>query len=386
MVLDTKEVGLFEAELYEKHAVDELKKTSKAVNYINGVGQKISLLEQGWWHLERKKKMLKEYPNILKLYGHNPYTALIVLACFVAQTALALYAANAPFGTILLLSMTIGGFLSFDLSILGHEAVHGLIFENSVAANRITSMVSFIPVFLGPFASFWTFEHMWHHNVVTDKAARYGKQSNSFIVKVLYISIFINLAQIGIGLIVPILFLRILLGLVTSLASHLSLSNILPLSVRVPPWNRFPQTINRWLVLNSAMCITYQYLLLSYGNRWSVVYLLLANLFANGLSPLGMRQVQEHYVKTPGQPTYSLYNGIWSWFTLNAGYHTEHHDFPKIPWNKLPALTKIAPEYYKKIDHYTSYTGLMVEFLTTPGIPMEGFVENAGLLGTFTAI
>lgn len=46
----------------------------------------------------------------------------------------------------------------------------------------------------------------------------------------------------------------------------------------------------------------------------------------------------------------------------------------------------MAPEYYKTIDYYTSYTGLFIDFLTTPGIPMEGFVENAGLLGSFTAM
>lgn len=51
-------------------------------------------------------------------------------------------------------------------------------------------MISFVPVFFGPFASFWMVEHMWHHNVVTDKAARYGKQSNPFIVKVYFSMMF----------------------------------------------------------------------------------------------------------------------------------------------------------------------------------------------------
>jgi sphingolipid delta-4 desaturase len=347
--------------------------------------KKSLLLSKDGGTLKGKKGMLKAHPNITKLYGHNPYSFLLIVACFTAQTALALYAASAPIYITLLLAATIGSLLSFDLSILGHEAVHGLIFSN-VSANRVCSMLSFIPVFMGPFASFWMYEHMWHHNVVTDKAARYGKQSNPFIVKVLYISIFINLAQLGIALIVPILILRILLSLLVSIASGIKLTKLLPASVRVPPWNRFPQTLNWWLVLNSALCITYQSLLMCYGGRWSIAYLLLANLFANGLSPLGMRQVQEHYIKKPNQPTYSLYNGIWSWFTINAGYHTEHHDFPKIPWNKLPQLKKIAPEYYMNIAHYTSYTALLIEFLTTPGIPMEGFVENAGIFKTFSAI
>jgi hypothetical protein len=225
MVLATTAVGVYDAELYEKKEVAQLRKESESVNYVNGIGQKISLAEQGWWHLERKKGMLKAHPNITKLYGHNPYSFLLIVACFTAQTALALYAASAPIYITLLLAATIGSLLSFDLSILGHEAVHGLIFSN-VSANRVCSMLSFIPVFMGPFASFWMYEHMWHHNVVTDKAARYGKQSNPFIVKVLYISIFINLAQLGIALIVPILILRILLSLLVSIASGIKLTAV----------------------------------------------------------------------------------------------------------------------------------------------------------------
>lgn len=38
--------------------------------------------------------MLKKYPNITNLYGHNFYTLFLIIGCFGAQTALALYAAN----------------------------------------------------------------------------------------------------------------------------------------------------------------------------------------------------------------------------------------------------------------------------------------------------
>lgn len=47
MSLPTSEVGLFECELYEKKEVEQLKKEIKPVNYTNGVGQKITLDEQG---------------------------------------------------------------------------------------------------------------------------------------------------------------------------------------------------------------------------------------------------------------------------------------------------------------------------------------------------
>jgi fatty acid desaturase len=46
-------------------------------------------------------------------------------------------------------------------------------------------------------------------------------------------------------------------------------------------------------------------------------------------------------------PTSSTYAGKWySVLTLGTNYHTEHHDFPTIPLDKLGTLREIAPEFY----------------------------------------
>lgn len=46
-------------------------------------------------------------------------------------------------------------------------------------------------------------------------------------------------------------------------------------------------------------------------------------------------------------PSSSTYAGGWySILTLGTNYHTEHHDFPTIPFHKLGRLHEIAPEYY----------------------------------------
>jgi fatty acid desaturase len=46
-------------------------------------------------------------------------------------------------------------------------------------------------------------------------------------------------------------------------------------------------------------------------------------------------------------PTSSTYAGRWySILTLGTNYHTEHHDFPTIPFQKLARLHQIAPEFY----------------------------------------
>ena len=31
---------------------------------------------------------------------------------------------------------------------------------------------------------------------------------------------------------------------------------------------------------------------------------------------------------------------------FNTGYHNEHHSFPNVPWTRLPALKRVAPEAF----------------------------------------
>jgi sphingolipid 4-desaturase/C4-monooxygenase len=48
---------------------------------------------------------------------------------------------------------------------------------------------------------------------------------------------------------------------------------------------------------------------------------------------------------------------------FNVGYHNEHHDFPSIPWNKLPKIRKTAPDYYNNLKYHMSWTKLFFRFL-----------------------
>lgn len=46
------------------------------------------------------------------------------------------------------------------------------------------------------------------------------------------------------------------------------------------------------------------------------------------------------------QPTMSTYGQFASWTSGNLNLHVEHHDFPSMPWTRLPRLRATAPEYY----------------------------------------
>lgn len=69
--------------------------------------------------------------------------------------------------------------------------------------------------------------------------------------------------------------------------------------------------------------------------------------------------IAEHYEFVNRMETYD-YIGWVNFFILNIGYHTEHHDFPMIPWTRLPLVRKTAPEYYENLPTHSNY--FMVSF------------------------
>jgi sphingolipid delta-4 desaturase len=48
---------------------------------------------------------------------------------------------------------------------------------------------------------------------------------------------------------------------------------------------------------------------------------------------------------------------------FNVGYHNEHHDFPSIPWNRLPRIKSSAPVFYDSLASHKSWTKLFFRFL-----------------------
>jgi sphingolipid delta-4 desaturase len=48
---------------------------------------------------------------------------------------------------------------------------------------------------------------------------------------------------------------------------------------------------------------------------------------------------------------------------FNVGYHNEHHDFPSVPWNRLPEIRREAPGFYDSLSYHTSWTKLFLRFL-----------------------
>jgi len=53
-----------------------------------------------------------------------------------------------------------------------------------------------------------------------------------------------------------------------------------------------------------------------------------------------------------------------------VGYHNEHHDFSFVPWNNLPKIKAIAPEYYDSLESHDSWSKLVWKFLSDKNLSL----------------
>lgn len=78
-----------------------------------------------------------------------------------------------------------------------------------------------------------------------------------------------------------------------------------------------------------------------------------------GKQPGGARESSN---LAPVPETYSYY-GPLNILTYNVGLHNEHHDFPAIPWTRLPVLRVIAKEFYADLPCHQSWIRVMWQFV-----------------------
>lgn len=135
---------------------------------------------------------------------------------------------------------------------------------------------------------------------------------------------------------------------------------------------------NRWVLINALCAIVYDAAVVYFCGWAGFCYLVFSFFFSIGLHPVGARWIQEHYTLDPDQETFSYYGPI-NIVALNVGHHNEHHDFPSIPWNKLPKLRAAAPEFYDTLRFHTSWSRLLLQFLFDPRYNLFSRVEREAM-------
>lgn len=341
----------------------------------------VTMPEQGTWHQERKKAILAKYPEVKELCKPDwTMTVPFAIAYLTAHLSLSVYIGkhDVAWPLVFGLSYIFGAWFCFLLQSCGHEGVHGNVFK-SYTMNRIHGFLCFVSLWPLPFESYWHPEHLYHHIVVVDKAIRYGHQQRPLWHKITIplVAPFILMFWLAVLSTVQFFFCC---GTVAMYAVGLR-SKPLPERMPIPPYSNFPSMISYHSMLNYVLSACFWYFWFTNFGIKAVFYLIAGSGFSNGLHPLGMRNVQEHLVQVKNQPTYSLYySDVWEWLHpfvgLNINYHIEHHDFSNIPFNKLPRLRRIAPEFYENMNNYTSYTQVWKKFTFEKGILPSAFFDD----------
>ena len=142
-------------------------------------------------------------------------------------------------------------------------------------------------------------------------------------------------------------------------------------------------------LLNLVVQLSFDYTLVRLtGSYQPLFYLITSSFLAGSLHPCAGHFIAEHYFfsnvkkggtesirdsKTsngkknpvpnlPPPETYSYY-GPLNILTYNVGLHNEHHDFPAVPWTKLPTLHRIASEFYETLPCHRSWTWVIWTFI-----------------------
>lgn len=283
-------------------------------------------------HAARARDILRHHPEVRALIGRTPSTAVILVALVAAQLTLAGVLRSAPWWVVTLVAYVMGAVISHALFVVIHECTHNLVFART-RWNKVAAMVANIPQLVPSAMSFRRF-HLKHH-------AHQGDYAQDLDLPSRWEAGLIRAWSPG----------KVLWLLAFPVFQVLRVLRVRDIPV-----------VDRWVVANWVVQIAAGALLASTLGGRAMGYLALSFAFSIGLHPLGARWIQEHFLTEGRQETFSYY-GPFNRLALNVGYHNEHHDFPSIPWNRLPALRAMAPSAYDALAAHRSWTRLLLRFL-----------------------
>jgi sphingolipid delta-4 desaturase len=290
-------------------------------------------------HKARTRAILREHPDVREHIGRNPYSFMGIVTLVGLQMFLASWIVGRPWWLLLLLAYTVGAVSNHALFVMIHECAHNLLFKSKVL-NTLAGIFANFPSALPSSVSFKHY-HLAHHShqgiyeLDADVPNEWEAKlvGNSGILKALWLLLFPIIA-----------------------VTH---------TFRV----KEIRTVDGWVILNWIIIIGVDVLVWQMWGAAAFWYLLASMFFSAGFHPLGARWIQRHYLMGTTQETYSYY-GAANHLAFNVGYHNEHHDFPSIPWNRLPKLKATAPEYYENLVSHTSWTRLLFKWVSDPSLSL----------------
>jgi sphingolipid 4-desaturase/C4-monooxygenase len=291
-------------------------------------------------HRTRTKEIMAHHPEVKQLMGKNPLTLLAILGLVGGMVALSYLLKDSAWWLVILVAYVVGAFFNHALFVMIHECSHHLLFKNK-SLNRMAAIVSNMPHIFPSAISFERY-HIKHHSFQ-------GVHELDADLPDFWEARLINNTTLGkaFWLLVFPLF---------QVARTFRLREIKP--------------VDGWIVANWLVQIAFNVAIWVFFGPKALLFMLISFFFSVGLHPLGARWIQEHYLTLDeNQETYSYY-GPLNAVAFNVGYHNEHHDFPSVPWNRLPQLKSKAVGYYDSLKSHRSWTKLFFRFLFDKNISL----------------
>ena len=283
-------------------------------------------------HSLRRVEILRDHPEVNSLMGHewkSKYISFFFL--LIPQIFLSVYTIDMGFVGYVIVTYFVGATLTQAIFLSIHELSHNLYFKRT-SYNRFFSILMNLPIGI-PFAVSFRTYHTDHHK---------------------------QMGKCGVDTDIPSSFeVNFVRGRVSKCVW--CCLQILAYSLR--PIFTSVDKMSTFHMINILFQMIFNFILMFMYGPYPIFYFLVCVLLSGGLHPCAGHFLTEHYIynvhekdeKVVPHETYSYY-GPLNHLTWNVGYHNEHHDFPNIPWSRLPVLKKIAPEYYDNLPYHTSWT------------------------------
>jgi sphingolipid 4-desaturase/C4-monooxygenase len=284
-------------------------------------------------HFIRPIEIIKEHPEVRNYIGKNPYTFIAVTGLVLFQFGMAFMVKFLPWWGALIAAYVIGAFVVHALFVMVHECSHNLLFQRK-QLNTLTGIFANSAMFFPSSVSFQRY-HLKHHahqgihefdmDLPSNTEAKVA--NNTVIGKAIWL-LFYPIVQ----------------------------------TLRLPRMKEIKH-VDKWVLLNFVVVVGVDVAVWFLLGPISFIYIVASLFFSVGLHPLGARWVQEHFLTSDEvQETHSYY-GPLNIVAFNVGYHNEHHDFPSVPWNKLPMVNKAGEKWYNGIASHNSWVSLWLRFL-----------------------
>lgn len=299
-------------------------------------------------HASRRRNILQRHSDVRELFGVEPLTFPIVIALVAIQLLLASQAYRMSSTVFWVVAWSVGAPVSHALLLAFHEFCHNLCFVEdwkNRAASIFANSVTVVPAAIS-FRRYHLDHHLFLAQDGLDPDMASAVEARAFCsqpAKVLWL------------LLMPMFY---------------ALRPLLTKPKAPTVWEGF----NALWVLGCDACILY-----CFGLE-ALQFLCASTFIGMSLHPVAGHFIAEHMEFFRGVETASYY-GVLNRVNFNVGFHTEHHDLPRVPWSRLPRVKQLAPEFYSMLPHHDSYLKLFWLFVTDRNMGPAARLKRARRVG-----